>query len=119
MTVVHVHKYCYPQVKTVPSNAFENEVLKADVPVLVDFFTNECGPCRNMLPVLEALEQESQGRFKIVKINAADDPQFTAAFGITTVPVFVLFRAGDRLAQCSGVRSKKALVQWMEEALRG
>ena len=103
--------------KHIKSTDFESEVLRADVPVLVDFYTEHCQPCRFMSPLIEEIEQESSGRLKVVKIDAASEPEFTASFRVTSVPTFFLFHGGQRVAQFTGARGKKDLKRWIDESI--
>jgi len=104
--------------KEITSAQFDSEVLHCDVPVLVDFYTEHCHPCRQMSPLLDQVEQESGGALKVVKIDAAAEGQFTASFHVVSVPTFVLFHRGQRLAQLTGARSKKQLTKWLEETIQ-
>src|SRR5215472_9618787 len=103
--------------KEITTTQFDTEVLKSQVPVLVDFYTEECGPCRMMSPIMTDIEQECAGAFKVVKIDAAADGQLSASFNVSAVPTFVLFRRGERIGQITGARSKKAMHQWVTESI--
>jgi len=103
--------------KEITSSQFESEVLQSDVPVLVDFYTEQCGPCRQMSPLVQEIEDESGGTLRVVKIDAGADPQFTASFRITAVPTIFLFSGGQRLGQVMGARGKKDMKKWIDETL--
>lgn len=103
--------------KEITSSQFESEVLRSDMPVLVDFYTEQCGPCRQMSPILGEIEQATSGTLKIVKIDASADAQFSASLRITAVPTFLLFHRGQQLGQVMGARSKKDLKKWIDESL--
>jgi thioredoxin 1 len=103
--------------REITSSEFESEVLRSTVPVLVDFYTNECNPCRRMLPVLGEVEAASGGTLKVVKIDASADGQFSASFQITSVPTLLLFHRGQQLGQIIGERNKKDLKRWIDESL--
>ena len=101
--------------KDITSSEFETEVIRSDVPVLVDFYTVDCPPCRLMAPILEEVEQESKGSIKVVKIDATQDPAFSAAHHIAAVPTLFLFKGGQRVAQATGAKFKKELRKWISE----
>ncbi len=98
--------------KQITTAEFEAEVVKSDLPVLVDFYTDACGPCRMMAPVLEELSVEEGGRLKVVKVNAAEEMQLAGSLGIGVVPTFLLFHKGSPVGQKSGVQVKQALLDW-------
>jgi thioredoxin 1 len=94
-------------------NAFDAEVTKQTGIVLVDFYTDDCAPCRMMMPVLEELSNE-QNDFKIVKVDAAANLELAANFRVSAVPTFVLFNNGQVKGQFTGARSKKNLLAWID-----
>jgi thioredoxin 1 len=99
--------------KIIPDqNTFETEVVKQSGVILVDFYTDDCAPCRMMIPVLEELSNE-QSDFKIVKVDAATNFELAASFRVSAVPTFVLFNNGQVKGQFTGARSKKNLLDWV------
>jgi thioredoxin 1 len=104
--------------KQIDSTAFDVEVLHSAPPVLVDFYTEQCPPCRIISPLIEEIENERGGSLKVVKIDAAAEPEFTASFRISSVPTLLLFRGGQRIAQLTGARGKKELQRWIDDSLR-
>ena len=74
---------------------FEQEVLKSELPVLVDFWAPWCGPCRIMAPVVEAIAAVRAGKLKVVKLNVDDNPVTSQKYGITGIPTLILFKGGD------------------------
>jgi thioredoxin 1 len=88
---------------TVTDADFESEVLKSDIPALVDFWAPWCGPCRMAAPVLEKIAQEYQGRLKICKVNVDEQRQTAIQYGIMSIPTMHLFRNGELVDQITGV----------------
>jgi len=102
--------------KQITSAEFESEVLAAPLPVLVDFYTEKCGPCRSLQPLLMEIEGEQTGKLKIVKVDAEKEGDLAVRFGVSNVPNLFLFRNGQCVAQRLGARSKKDLLAWIAQA---
>jgi len=92
-----------------------NTVLQADVPVLVDFWSPTCAPCRTLLPILEELAEENEGDATIAKVNAAQYPALVAQYGIDTLPTLLLFFQGRVVERMVGVQSKHKLQFALDE----
>lgn len=103
--------------KQISSTEFESEVLRATEPVLVDFFTDHCGPCRMLAPVLEEIGRESQGHIKVVKVDAASESALAASLGVNAVPALFAFKNGNVVGQTVGLKSKASLKKWFEDSL--
>jgi thioredoxin 1 len=88
--------------------SFANDVLRAEVPVLVDFYADWCGPCRLLAPVLEELAEETQDA-KIVKVNIDEDPGLAAEYQITSIPTLLVFDDGQAVGRHVGLASKRQL----------
>lgn len=99
------------EVKITVSN-FEEEVLHADKPVLVDFWADWCGPCRMLAPVLEELAGEAD--FKIVKVDVDAEPALATRFGIESIPTLLLFRNGQLVHRSVGLVSQTEILRMMQ-----
>lgn len=96
-------------VANVTDNTFEQEVLKSDVPVLVDFWAPWCGPCKAVAPVVEDLSKEFEGRLKVVKLNTDENPKTAQAYTIRGIPSLFLFKSGQVVEQVVGAVPKSTL----------
>jgi thioredoxin 1 len=107
----------HPTPITVTDATFEAEVLKADKPVLVDFWATWCGPCKSIGPVLEEIAKEHGDRVKIAKVNIDDEQQFAAALGVMSIPFMVLFKDGKPVDRIVGAFPKRSIVSLIERHL--
>jgi thioredoxin 1 len=101
----------------VTDDTFKSEVLDSDIPVLVDFWATWCGPCRMVAPILEELSQEYEGKLKIAKLDADENPVTTAAYGVRSIPTLTLYVNGEVVKSITGARPKGALTQEIESVL--
>jgi thioredoxin 1 len=104
--------------KQISKADFDAEVLRSNEPVLVDFYTDGCAPCRMMAPVLQEMETEANGGFKVMKIDAASEPELAASFRVNAVPAFLAFAKGSCVGQTVGAKSKANMKKWFEESVR-
>ena len=95
---------------------FDREVLASEVPVLVDFWAPWCPPCRKQLPVVEKLADETDGRFKVVKVNVDEAPELAARYEVSSIPTLVVFRAGQEAERLLGVHSADDLREAVERS---
>jgi len=104
-------------VVSVTDNTFEQEVLKAEIPVLVDFWAPWCGPCKAIAPVVEDLSKEYEGRLKVVKLNTDENPKTAQAYSIKGIPSLFLFKSGVVVEQVVGAVPKSALANAVNKHL--
>ena len=97
---------------------FETEVLKADKPVLVDFFATWCGPCRQMLPIVTELSEEMTEQIKIVKLDVDEAPSVAEKYEIQSIPTMILFKDGQVKATRNGASTKAELQDWISQNLK-
>ena len=97
--------------------AFERDVLKADQPVLLDFWAEWCGPCKMIAPILDAIADEYQGRLRVVKLNIDENPQTPPKYNVRGIPTLLLFRGGSVAAQQVGAVSKAQLQNFIDSHL--
>ena len=103
--------------KNVDDQSFDNEVLQALTPVLVDFWAPWCGPCRIVSPVVEELAEEYDGRVQFAKVNVDDSPETAAHFGIRSIPTLLIFKEGKPVDQVIGAVPKRELQKHLEAAI--
>lgn len=89
---------------------FEDEVVKSELPVMVDFWATWCGPCKMLAPVVAEIAAEREGTLKVGKVNVDESPELAARFGIMSIPAVFLFKGGKVAAQAVGYMSKDELV---------
>ena len=104
-------------VKEINDANFETEVMKADVPVLVDFWAEWCGPCRMMTPVVESVAQKFGATAKLVKLNVDENPSVTQRFGIKGIPTMIVFKGGKEAERLVGATNEGAIVRIIEEQI--
>lgn len=95
---------------------FETEVIKSDLPVLVDFWASWCGPCKMMNPVMEELSTEYAGKVKIAKMSVEEN-QLPSQMGVMSIPTFALFKGGKPVKAFAGAQSKQAMKDIIDGAL--
>lgn len=91
------------------SQNFEEEVLQAEQPVLVDFYADWCGPCKMMAPVVEKIAEEIGDKAKICKLNVDDAQSIAAQYGVMSIPTFIVFKQGEPVNKTVGVQSEDVL----------
>ncbi len=96
---------------------FADEGLKADLPVVVDFWATWCAPCRSISPIIEELAKEFAGRVKVTKLNVDESPATPSQYGVRGIPTLILFKSGKILDQIVGAVPKARLITMIEKAL--
>ncbi len=100
-------------VEKVTDATFDQAVLKASEPVVVDFWAEWCGPCRMISPALEEISTSLNGKVKIVKLNVDENPATAAKYGIMSIPTLMLFKGGQLASRQVGAAPKQKLEQWI------
>lgn len=103
--------------KAVTDASFAEDVLNSDVPVLVDFWADWCGPCKMIAPALEEISDELAGRVTIAKMDIMENPDVPGQIGVQSIPLMVLYKNGEPVAQKLGAAPKGQLKQWIESVL--
>jgi thioredoxin 1 len=103
--------------KAVTDETFSTDVLKAGTPVLVDFWAEWCGPCRQIAPSLDALATEFAGKIEVVKVNIDENPMTPTQFGVRGIPTLIIFKDGLPAATQVGAAPKSVLKAWIEKSL--
>ncbi len=97
---------------------FDQEVIKSDIPVLVDFWAVWCGPCKMIAPLVEELSAEYQGKIKIGKLDVDNNPNVSMTYGIRSIPTLLIFRDGKIADQIIGAVPKQAIAQKLDSQLQ-
>jgi thioredoxin 1 len=101
-------------ISRVTDATFDQDVLKSNVPVLVDFWAEWCGPCRMIAPILEQVATETAGKLKVVKLNVDENPKTPGQFGIRGIPTLILFKGGQVAATQVGAVAKAQLAAFVQ-----
>ncbi|GGB47286.1 thioredoxin [Roseibium aquae] len=102
---------------TVTDATFEAEVLNSSEPVVVDFWAEWCGPCKMIAPALEEISNEMAGKVKIAKINIDENQNMAMKYGVRSIPMLIMFKNGEPMAQQVGAAPKGKLEDWIKTSL--
>ena len=98
----------------ITSENFEKEVLQSDIPIMLDFWAEWCGPCRMIAPILSEIAEEWAGKVKIGKINVDEQPLLAAKFNVMSIPTVILFKNGEPVNGLEGYRPKEAIEEMLK-----
>ena len=101
-------------IKHVTDDSFDSDVLKSDKPVLVDYWAEWCGPCKQIAPILDEMSKSYEGRVQIVKMNVDENSAIPAKFGIRGIPTLMLFKGGELAATKVGALPKSQLTAFLD-----
>ena len=104
-------------IKNCNENDFENEVLKSNLPVIVDFWAEWCGPCKMLTPILEELSNEMKKEINIVKVNLDENQDLAMKYSIRSIPTLLLFKEGNLIDTKVGLLPKSEIVTWFKSKI--
>ena len=104
-------------VKSIKEKEFESEVINSDKPVLIDFWAEWCGPCKEIVPILEEIADEMLDIIKVVKINIDENPNIPNKYGIQSIPTMIIFKKGQPISTKIGVAIKSEVKTWIETSV--
>jgi thioredoxin 1 len=103
--------------KNINDDSFDIDVLKSETPVLVDFWAEWCGPCKQIAPALEEISGELGDKLTIAKLNIDENPSSPSKYGVRGIPTLILFKGGEVVATKVGALPKSKITEWLDEVL--
>ncbi len=97
---------------------FESEIVRSEIPAMVDFYATWCGPCKSLTPIVEDLAREFQGRLKVAKLDIDEAPGVASSHGIMAVPTLIFFKNGNEHRKVTGFKNKPELLQIVNDLLK-
>ena len=104
-------------IQSIKESSFEDEVVNSDIPVLIDFWAEWCGPCKEISSILEEIANEMKNKLKIVKINIDENPNIPNQYGIQSIPTLIIFKKGEPIATKVGGGIKSELLTWIKTSI--
>ena len=104
-------------VQSIKDDAFESEVVNSSIPVLIDFWAEWCGPCKEIGPILEEISNEMGNKIKIIKINIDENPNTPNQYCVQSIPTLIIFKKGEPIATKVGSAIKSELLTWIETSI--
>ena len=104
-------------VKSIKEKEFESEVINSDKPVLIDFWAEWCGPCKEIGPILDEIADEMKDKIKVVKINIDENPNIPNKYGIQSIPTMIIFKKGQPISTKIGAANKSEVKTWIETSV--
>ena len=97
--------------------SFESEVVNSELPVLIDFWAEWCGPCKEISPILDEISNEMHKKIKIVKVNIDDNPNIPNQYGVQSIPTLLIFKKGEVIGTKVGACLKSELISWIKTVI--
>ena len=104
-------------IKNLSLDNFDNEVSSSNLPVLVDFWAEWCGPCKSLGPILEEISNDLEGKLKVVKVNLDENQDLAMKYSIRSIPTLLLFKGGELIDTKVGLLPKSDLVEWLDSKI--
>ena len=104
-------------IQSIKESSFEDEVVNSDTPVLIDFWAEWCGPCKEISSILEEIANEMKNKLKIVKINIDENPNIPNQYGVQSIPTLIIFKKGKVIATKVGGTIKSELLTWIKTSI--
>ena len=104
-------------IQSIKEDSFEKEVVNSELPVLIDFWAEWCGPCKEMNPILEEVSSEMEKKIKVLKINIDENPNIPNKYGVQSIPTLIIFKKGEAIATKVGASIKSDLITWIDSTI--